>query len=89
MSAVIVFDSSEAKCTDSIHNEIWKYLTLTQFHTYHFLEIQIVGVGMSCITRNFVKRFRLQQFSESEETHPVSRLDPVGLRFLIALQKIW
>lgn len=57
MSAVIVFDSSEANCTESIHDEIWKCLTLTQFHTYHFLEIQIVVVSMSCITRNFVKCF--------------------------------
>lgn len=48
MSAVIVFDSSEANCTESIHDEIWKNLTLTQFHTYHFLEIQIVGVSMRC-----------------------------------------
>lgn len=43
MSAVIVFDSSEANCTESIQDEIWKCLTLTQFHTYHFLEIQIVA----------------------------------------------
>lgn len=57
MSAVIVFDSSEANCTESIHDEIWKYLTLTQFHTYHFLEIQIFGVSMSCITLDFVKCF--------------------------------
>lgn len=57
MSAVIVFDSSEANCTEGIHDEIWKYLTLTQFHTYHFLEIQIVGVSLTCITRNFVKCF--------------------------------
>lgn len=57
MSAVTVFDSSEANCTESIHDEIWKYITLTQFYTYHFLEIQIDGVSMSCITRNFVERF--------------------------------
>lgn len=57
MSAVIVFDSSEGNCTESMHDEIWKYPTLTQFHTYHFLEIQIVGVSMSCITCSFVKCF--------------------------------
>lgn len=89
MSAVIVFDSSEANCTESIHDEIWKYLTLTQFHTYHFLEIQIVGVSMSCITRNFVNcsssfldvRKLIQLYFMIRSCRLV--------RFLIALQKIW
>lgn len=46
MSAVIVFDSIVANCTQSIHDEIQKYITLTQFHTYNFLENHVVGVIM-------------------------------------------